>query len=318
MNTSSVAISSNMYNLKNWLIHHTLLGQLIISIYSWMDTRLIPKKVHIKRQYRKTFGEVLNLRNPKSLNEKIQWLKLNVKDPELTLCSDKFKVRAYVEDKIGNEYLVPLIFESKKIADLKPENLPHFPVIIKTNHDSSGGIIVKDKNHVDWNKIREHFKKKIRQNYYYKSKEWQYKHIEKRIVIEQLLVGDDGGLPFDYKVHCFNGKPELIQVDIDRFTNHKRNLYFPNWDLAPFTWSAWEKGKMLWDNGRQIEKPKKLDQMLELAEKLASNFNYVRVDFYIMDDRIYFGELTFYHGSGFERIIPKEWDYVLGEKLVLK
>ncbi|MCK0159323.1 ATP-grasp fold amidoligase family protein [Allomuricauda sp. F6463D] len=306
-----------MNNFKKKIIHHTLLGQLIISIYSWVDTRLVPKTIHVKRQYKRTFGVALNLGDPKSLNEKIQWLKLNEKDPQRTLCSDKFKVRAYVEDKIGKEYLVPLVFDSKNITDLKPKNFPNIPVIIKTNHDSSGGIIVKDKNNADWEEIRKHFKKKLRQNYYYRSKEWQYKHIEKRLIVEQLLVGDAGELPFDYKVHCFDGKPEVIQVDIDRFTNHKRNLYLPNWDLAPFTWSVWEKGKILWDTGRPIEKPKKLKLMLKLAENLASNFNYVRVDFYICNDKIYFGELTFYHGGGFEKIIPKEWDYNLGKKLVL-
>ena len=131
------------------------------------------------------------------------------------------------------------------------------------------------------------------------------------------MVNANGELPMDFKIHCFHGKVEVIQVDIDRFTNHKRNFYDASWNLLPFSWSLWKDVKPLWDTGRNIEKPNNLDEMIIVAEKLSEAFKYVRIDLYDFDNRIYFGEITFHHGSGMETIFPKEWNYKLGDLLNL-
>ena len=218
---------------------------------------------------------------------------------------------------IGEQYLIPLVFQSYSVDDLKSEDLPDYPFIIKANHDSSGGMIIKDKSSHNWKTIRKHFRKLLKKNYYYSGKEWQYKHIRPCVIAEQLLLSSSGVVPFDYKLHCFNGQVHIIQVDIDRYTNHKRNLYDKEWNLLPFTWSLWANGEPLWSQGREIEPPKNLTEMITVAEKLARKFCYVRIDLYDFEDNVYFGEITFHHGSGLETIDPESYDLELGQLIDL-
>ena len=157
----------------------------------------------------------------------------------------------------------------------------------------------------------------LKKNYYYASKEWQYKNIKPCILAEKLLVSSDGDIPFDYKFHCFHGQVEIIQVDIDRYTNHKRNLYNVTWELLPFTWSIWKNNMPLWTNRKEIKRPKMLDEMIIAAQRLSTDFKYVRIDLYELNNTIYFGEMTFHHGGGLEIIHPREWDTILGNKLQL-
>ena len=149
-------------------------------------------------------------------------------------CADKYAVREYVAERIGDEYLVPLLYHTDSPADITPENLPDAPFIVKTTHGSSGGIMVRDKSAIDWKALRESLRELLRTNYYL-SKEWPYKNIESRIVVEKLLLDRNGNIPFDYKIHCFHGQSRIIQVDLDRFIDHKRNLYDTEWRLQPFT-----------------------------------------------------------------------------------
>lgn len=279
---------------------------------------LVSDKKAIKIRFKRAFGYLPDLENPKTLNEKIQWLKLNDRTELHTLCADKYKVRKFVKEKIGEQYLVPLVFETKNINDLNEANMPDFPVIIKTNHDSSGGIVVKDKKLVDWNKTQKHFKRLLKRNYYYISNEWQYKNIEKRIVVEKLLTDKNGKIPFDYKIHCFNQSVVTIQVDIDRSGEHKRNWYSKDWGREPFYWSSLKSnGKRTDPADYDIEKPSCLKEMTELSETLATDFLYARADWYIVDNKIYFGELSFHHDGGLHPILPKKWDYKLGQMLKL-
>ncbi|MCX7548386.1 ATP-grasp fold amidoligase family protein [Xanthomarina sp. F1114] len=257
------------------------------------------------------------MENPKTLNEKINWLKLNDRRDIHTICADKIRVREYVTEKIGKQFLIPLVFKSYDINDLVPANLPDKPFIIKTNHDSSGGEIIRDKTKVNWKKLHKKFRKLLSKNYYYIGKEWQYKNIKPGILVEQLLVEENGQVPFDYKFHCFNGKVEVIHVDIDRYSNHKRNCYNPKWELLPFTWSMWKNNKPLWPNGKHVDKPVQLDKMITIAERLSEPFPYVRIDLYEFASEVLFGEITFHHGSGLEIIHPKEWDLKLGNLVTI-
>lgn len=269
--------------------------------------QLIPDKTLVKRKFRSSMGRELDLENPLTLNEKINFLKIYERHPLLPIAADKYKVREYIKDTIGEAYLIPLVLHTKNPKDITPENLPDYPVIIKTNHNSSGGIIVKDKSNIDWKAKRKVLAKLLRENHYYSTREWQYKDIEPRIVVEKLLTDSKGNIPDDYKLHCFNGKLVFTQVDLDRHTDHKRNLYDVEWKKIPCKW--------IYENGEDVPKPANYLKMKELAEKIAKDFTYVRVDFYSIDESIFFGELTFHSDSGFGKFIPKSYDSQLGKML---
>ena len=269
----------------------------------------VPDRTYIRYMFKKHMGYALDLENPRTFNEKINWLKLFDRTDLHTISADKFRVREYIAEKIGAEYLIPLVLETRKPNTIRPENLPDYPFIIKTNHNSSGGIIVRDKSGIDWKMARFHLRNLLRENYFYASREWQYKHIVPRIVVEKLLTDSEGNIPYDYKLHCFNGRLVFTQVDLDRHTRHTRNLYDPEWNLMPCIWK--------YENGVPVARPKMFDKMVGLAEKIAPDFSYVRVDFYTIGDSIYFGELTFHSESGWGHFTPEEFDLKLGAMLEL-
>lgn len=278
----------------------------IYKIYEFL-LKHIPDEYIVKKRFREKMGYDLDLKNPKTLNEKINWLKLYDRKDLNTIASDKYNVRSYIEQKIGSEYLIPLLYHTKNPDNIRPENLPSGNFIIKTNHDSSGGIIVKDKSSVNWSVARKRFSRLLKENYFYSSREWQYKNIEPRIIVEQLLTYDNGSIPNDYKFHCFNGQLVFVQVDLDRHIEHKRNLYDPDWNFIPCVWK--------YKNGQKEEKPKSFNKMKELAEIIAKDFIYVRVDFYSINNSIYFGELTFHSESGHGKFDPEEYDLKFGNLL---
>lgn len=291
---------------------NTIIGYYLIRpfylIYE-LILRIIPDDVFVKSQFKLKMGYLLNLKNPKTFNEKVSWLKLNDRTPLHTISADKFKVREYIAKKIGNEYLIPLILNTNNPQDIVQEKLPDFPIIIKTNHNSSGGIIIKDKQSVNWKRVRFDLKKLLHENYFYSSREWQYKNIKPSIVVEKLLLDENGNIPYDYKMHCFNGKLVFTQVDLDRQTNHTRNLYDNYWKFIPCKW--------IYKNGKQIEKPATYDKMQLLAEKIAEDFIYVRVDFYVIQKKLFFGELTFHSESGYGKFEPESYDQYFGSLLNL-
>ncbi|MBU2938625.1 glycosyl transferase [Lacinutrix sp. C3R15] len=302
-----------MKQLISNIYHNTRLGFAVIqpfkNVYEYLRYALIPDKTVIKKEFKTNLGYTPNFENPKTFNEKLQWLKLNDRTPLHTICADKYKVREYVKEKIGEDYLIPLVLETKNVRDIVPENLPDYPFIIKTNHDSSGGIIVRDKSKHNWINVQNTLAKFLNINYYYRYKEWQYKNIERRVVVEKLLMDENGGIPFDYKMHYFNGKLIFTQVDIDRQIDHRRNLYDANWNLLDIQW--------IYKTGRDVEKPKLYDKMIALGETFAKDFCYIRVDFYHVNDKIYFGELTFHAESGCGAFTPGHYDTDFGELLKL-
>lgn len=271
---------------------------------------LLPDEYIIKKQFKSRMGYELDLDNPKTLNEKINWLKLNERNDLQTKVADKFEVRDYVKEKIGKKYLIPLVFESHNANDIKPENLPDIPFIIKANHNSSGGLMVRDKNEINWKNARKRFRRTLRENYFYSTREWQYKNIKPRIIAEELLTYEDGSIPEDYKFHCFNGKLAFIMIDFDRFGSLRtRNLYDKDWNLIPCNWGR--------PYGKELEKPSNLAELIKIAEKLAKDFIYARIDLYLVKNKIYFGEITFHHNSGHQKFIQEEWDLKFGQQLKL-
>ncbi len=278
--------------------------------------RLLPTKTYLQLYYFRVFGRFTNFKRPNTLNEKLQWKKLYGHSPLHTTITDKYSVREYITKRIGKDYLIPLVTVLDDPDRFELANLPQ-SFVAKVNHGSGQNRIVRDKCQVDELEIRRCLKRWFSNNHYYESKEPQYRDIKPRIIVEELLTDDDGKIPLDYKLHCFNGRVEAIQVDIDRFGDHRRNFYSKDWNLLPFTWSQWDKYGPKWENGSAIEKPRELAKMIDIAGTLSQPFDYIRVDLYCLRNRIYFGELTLNHGGGWERFDPPEYDKIFGDKLIL-
>lgn len=284
---------------------------LIISYFGhrgWF--KFIPDKLYLEMVYKARLKKDLNLKNPRNFNEKLQWLKLYYREPIMVDLVDKFKVRKYVSDIIGEKYLNELYGCYDRFNDINFSELPD-SFVIKVNHDSGGIIMIEDKNNVNHLVLSKKVQSLIKKNYYYSSREWPYKNIKPRIIIEKYLK-DDSSLDLkDYKIHCFSGKPEFIQVDYDRFSTHKKNLYSTSWEFMDVSYNY------PFDKRVIIDKPKKLEEMLELARKLSIGFPYVRVDFYIVNEKILFGEITFYPVSGFGIFTPESYNDYLGDLIEL-
>ncbi|WP_297094232.1 ATP-grasp fold amidoligase family protein [uncultured Draconibacterium sp.] len=286
------------------------LFKIYLSIRYFYRERILSEKAYIIKKYKRVFGKYPDLKNPQLFTEKIQWMKLNDRTTMHTICADKFKVRDYVQERAGEKYLIPLVFETKNVDEIIIENIPNCPVIIKTNHDSSGGIIIKDKGSADFEQIRKVLRSRLKKNYYYTQKEWEYKNIQPRVIVEKLLKDKSGNnLLNDYKIYCFGGKPKYIQTLFDRETDIKETWFDTNWIEQEFFYFSNERKK--------VERPVKLEEMLEVARKLSEPFYYVRVDLYDVNNVIYFGELTFHPYGGFMKWNPEKMDLKLGQKLKL-
>jgi hypothetical protein len=225
-----------------------------------------------------------------------------------TNIADKYNVRGFVSDKIGVKYLIP-IYGVYKDVDCIPFNRLPDSFVIKPTHSSGRIKIIKDLKFVDLTELKAECKKWLKENYYYLGKEWQYKNIIPRIIIENLLLDEEGNIPLDYKFHCFNGNVEFVHVDLKRFVHHERNFYDIYWNKLDFEHE--------YPSGFDVLKPKNLDEMIFISQKLAEEFDYIKVDLYSTKNTIYFGELTLHPESGFGRFNPVEYDNVWGIKLNL-
>ena len=251
----------------------------------------------------------LNLKNPQTFNEKLQWLKLYDRNPEYTKMVDKYEVREYIKEKIGEEYLIPLIGVYDKFDDIDFDELPN-QFVIKCNHDSGGLVICKDKGKLNIEETRKKINKSLKTNYYYDGREWPYKNVKPRIIIEKYMEDSNKSDLIDYKLFCFNGIPKIVLVCSERFSssNMCETWFDMNWKLIDMT----ESGHRV---DSTISKPKQLKKMVELSKKLSKNIPFIRVDWYEIGDKLYFGELTFYPASGFEKFEPKEWNKKIGDML---
>lgn len=285
-------------------------------IYNWYVSYRIADEKYLKKRFLFFQGYPLNLNDPQTLNEKLQWLKLNDKRDIHVTYADKYLVRNYIAANFGKDLLIPLLFSTTNYREIRAENLPDTPFILKASHDSGSNLIVRDKNEIDWKRARVDCHWWLLRKYAYQGREWWYNRMKPRIVAEKLLVTASGKIPNDYKLNCINGKVEFIYVSIDREGSNKRNIYDKDWKPLHFTW-AHPKKDAAHLRGEEIAPPSNLKRMIEIAEKVAQQFPYVRVDFYEVDDKLYFGEITQCHGGGFDQMRPIEWDYKWGKMIDL-
>lgn len=272
----------------------------------------------ITRKYKKVFGCAPNLDNPHTLNEKIQWLKLNHREDVQTVMADKYAVRQWFVQYFGeeaNEHLIPLLYYTDNWRDITMQNLPDEPFIIKSNHGSHMYEIVYDKTKLDINFLRQKCRMWLSVDAYKWGQEWQYKNIPRKIVVERLLRTSEGHIPNDYKLNYFNGKLEFVYCSIGRETTNNRNMYDADWNPIYFQWNSHSAHQDA--RGKEIVPPPSFELMRRYGDEIAKMFDYVRCDFYDVDGKMYFGEITFHHGGGFNRFVPNEFDSIFGQKLVL-
>ena len=272
---------------------------------------IIPDSIYLRMRYYMHTRKHLNLRKPKRFNEKLQWLKLYYRNPEHTVMVDKYLVREHIKKTIGEQYLIPLLGVWNNVEDIDFDALPD-KFVIKCNHNSGDGMyICKDKSQMDVEKVKADLKKGLEQDYYLCDREWPYKNVPRKIVAEQYLDDGSGRGINDYKVFNFNGEPYVIQVDFDRFIDHKKNIYTTDWKLCDFSFNYPAHPEI------EIPRPETLDEMLELSKKLSAGHPYMRTDFYSVGGKLYFGELTFFPASGYGAFDPDSMDFELGDKIIL-
>ena len=292
--------------LQLWQIYESIMIQNDISLRLKYKS-IIDDKDFINLCYKSVFNKEVDFNSPKTFNEKIQWLKLYDRNSEYFDLVDKYRAKSIVAEKIGAQYVVPTLGVWDDFNDIVFDELPD-RFALKCTHDSGGTVLCSDKSHFNVNAASEKLCRSLRTNYFVVGREVPYKGVKPRIIAEEYL-GDE---MIDYKFLCFNGKVKYIFACTERNTigGLKVTWFSPRWEKLSFCrhYPASEK---------EIEEPKRFHEMLEIAEKLSGELRFVRIDLYEKDDRIYFGEYTFYPGSGYEEFTPSEWDLKLGEEIVL-
>lgn len=268
----------------------------------------------LKMAYKRKFGKELDLKKPVTFNEKLQWLKLYDRKPEYTTMVDKYEAKAYIANKIGKNYVVPTLGVWKSFDDIDFEELPN-AFVLKCTHDSGGLVVCKDKSKLNKKSARQKINKSLTSNYFRGGREWPYKNVMPRIIAEPLLKDDatkegEQECLTDYKFFCFNGVPKIAYISKDKAENPTTDFFDmdykhlsirmkdPNSDVLP-------------------EKPIRFDEMKKIAAVLSQGFPHLRVDFYCANGKLYVGELTFYHCSGFAQIQPEEWAVKMGNWIQL-
>lgn len=273
---------------------------------------LIPDKTMLRLRYWLRMGKHLNLKTPHTYNEKLQWLKLYDRRPEYTKMVDKIEVKDYVASIIGQQHIIPTIAVYNAVDEIDWDNLPQ-QFVMKCSHDSGGVIICKDKAQLDIAAAKEKIRRGLKRTYFWRNREWPYKNVTPRVIVENYMVDESGYELKDYKFFCFDGEPKALFIATDR-GNPTEETKFDFFDMdfqhLPFT------------NGhpnatKSIKKPTSFEQMKEIARQLSAGLPHVRVDLYDIDGHIYFGELTFFHWSGMMPFVPEEWDYTFGSWLNL-
>jgi len=271
----------------------------------------------------------LNLEHPQTFNEKLQWLKLHDRRPEYTIMVDKIEAKKYVANIIGEEHIIPTLAVYDRAEDIDFDALPN-QFVLKCSHDSGGIVICSDKTKLDKEAAIKKLKRGLKKNYYFQNREWPYKDVKPRVIAEQYMTNKGESDLTDYKIHnfneryesselsdykwfCFDGEPKCMFIATDRFEKleeTKFDFYDADFNHLPFT------------NGhpnatKKLEKPHGFEEMKKLAAKLSNGIPQVRIDFYNVNGRIYFGEMTFSHWSGMKPFVPREWDYILGSYIKL-
>lgn len=302
-----MSISNNIINLvKNTMIIY----KPVVLTMQFFNKTFVSNECSIKYTFKKRLNRTLKLDNPILYNDKLQWLKLYWRDDLAAICADKYEVRNFVEEKIGKEYLNEFYGVYDSFSSIDFDSLPT-QFVLKGTHGSGFNIICRDKTKFDYKQAKEKLNIWLKINYFYKGREWVYQSIKPRIISEKYLCDDNGNPPMDYKIYCFNGIPQLVQVDIDRFGKHKQNFYDCEWNFRDVhIWCDNEKDFI-------IKKPINFEKMIEFSKILSYPFPHVRVDFYNLNGKILFGELTFFHLNGYMPFRDKDLELEMGNWLDL-
>lgn len=289
-------------------LKHPLRAYSLISKWGW--TRCLSDETHLRIMYRALIGKSINFDNPNGFNEKLNWLKLHDRNPLYNILVDKLAVKQWVADKIGAQYVSKTYDSWDSVEKINLENLPD-KFVLKTNHDSGGVAICRDKSSFDFDAAKKLLRKHLKNNYYWWTREWPYKDINPMVMAEEYLEdeGRDTGL-VDYKVTCFDGEPRLIEVHRGRFGDHTCNYYDQDWNPVTIDWAGIPVSSV------EVERPVKLEKMLELSGVLTKGIPQVRCDWYVLGDRLVFGELTLFNGAGLDPIDEKN-DLWLGSLIDL-
>ena len=274
---------------------------------------LLSSKVYLKLKYKACMDKKLNLKNPKTFNEKLQWLKLYDRKDIYTTMVDKYEAKKYVAEIIGEEHIIPTLGVWDKFDDIDFDTLPN-QFVLKCTHDSGGLVICRDKSKLDKMATRNILEKSLKNKYFFTAREWPYKNVKPRIIAEKYMQDNSqqSGL-VDYKFYCFGGETKFLYIS-QGLENHKTaRISFLNldWTFAPFKRTDYKPFDDL------PQKPKEFEKMIDLTKQLSKNIPFLRVDLYEIEGKIYFSELTFSPCGGMMRFEPEEWDYKFGEYIKL-
>ena len=287
-------------------------------VYDWLSgfglANWVSDGTHLKLMWKSVFGPdaTLDLKNPKTFNEKLQWLKLHDRNPLYTTLVDKYAVKQWVADRIGSEYVTETYSKWDRAEDIDIADLPD-NFVLKTNHDCGGIAICRDRSSFDLNVAKRKLAKHMRRNYFYGGREWPYKDVKPCIFAEEYLEPGESGDLTDYKFFCFDGKADCVMLCTGRATGSPKFYFLDRgWDILKYNL----RGLSLSED-MKLRKPDRADEMFALAEKLSEGIPFVRVDFYCERGRILFGEMTFFPQSGFDANILPESDARWGSMIDL-
>lgn len=278
------------------------------SIYNCL--RFVPDAQYLKLMFQLRMHRRLDLENPKTFNEKLQWLKLNYRSSRFTDMVDKYLAKDYAASVIGDEYIIKTYGVWNSFDEIDFDKLPQ-QFVLKCTHDSGGLVICKDKSKLDIASAKKKIERSLKCNFYYVGREWPYKNVKPRIIAEELLVDNNNEEINDYKFYCFGGKAKLLYLSkgLQNHSTARINFVTLDWKPAPYRRSDYKEFEEL------PKKPEKLAEMIKLSEKLSEGLPFLRVDFYEINNKVYFGELTFFPGSGFTPFLSYEMDLELGNML---
>jgi len=276
----------------------------------WLN--FLSDRSYIKIMFYMNIGKKLDLKAPKTFNEKLQWLKLYDRRPEYIQLVDKYEVKKYIANQIGDKYVIPTLGVWDRFDDIDFDALPD-QFVLKCTHDSGGLVICKSKAQFDKDVARKKINACLNRNYYWHGREWPYKNVKPRIIAEQYMEQNGEKDLTDYKFYCFNGEPKFLYVSVGLSNHETAQIGFLDldWELMPMRRTDFAELTNI------PPKPINFDKMVEFARELSHNIPFLRVDFYEINGKLYFGELTFYPGAGFTVLKPEEWDKTFGDWITL-
>lgn len=282
------------------------LNKAIFSNFSKMYlARILTDKTYIKKQYKAFLGKKLNLKNPQTFNEKLQWLKLYNRKLEYSILVDKQEVKKHISKAIGEEYVIPTLGVWSKFSEIDFNKLPN-QFVLKCTHDSGSVVICRDKNSFNMENANKKLSRALRRNMFWHGREWPYKNVKPRIIAEEYINdGDNVCLPV-YKFMCFDGEPKIIQsIQNDKQVNESVDYFDTKWNILDIR-------QGFPNSEKPLAKPENLNKMLKIARELSKGHSFIRIDLYMVGDKIYFSEYTFYSDCGLIPFEPSEWDLKLG------